>query len=90
MESKKLYVTIRDYHGKGSKDGCFFVNCHSYEGGMVQESNNFEYRQKRTARRIAKRLAAKMGYEYRQDMEYTHSHLPGVTAPLPVEEVTAV
>lgn len=83
MEPKKhRYVTIRDYFGDGSKDGTFYVNCHRYEGGNYLESNCFAYKQKRTARRIAKRLAAKMGYEYRQDMEYTGSNFPSMIAPL--------
>ena len=81
-ETSKRYVTVRDPGAAGSKDGSFFINVHSYDGGGIFQSNNYEYKQKRTARRIAKRLAKRKGYEYRQDMEYTASNFPRMTAPL--------
>jgi hypothetical protein len=79
------FVTVRDYKKTGSKDGTFYINVHRYTGEFF-ESRSFPYKQKRTARRIAKRLAKREGYEYRQDMEY--SCMPaevGPTTPLVVE-----
>ena len=89
MDSKR-FVTVRDYSGKGSKDGTFYVNVHGYgattqDNGNFVESNNYPYKQKRTARRIAKNLAKRKGYEYRQDLEYTKYNWPKRTTPLPVE-----
>ena len=82
---KKRYVTVRDIDGDGCKDGSFFVNVHAYPGGDHVRSDNHSYNQKRSARRAARKLAVKKGYEYRQDMEYTGDNLPGKTVPLPVE-----
>jgi hypothetical protein len=85
LKAHDKYVTVRDIAGDGSKDGSFFVNVHKYAGGNFIESSMHEYNQKRSARRAARKLAVKKGYEYRQDKEYTGGNFPKMTAPLGTE-----
>jgi hypothetical protein len=77
-----VYITVRDLEGDGSKAGKFFVNGHSAEGGFQSQSNNHRYNHKRTARVMGKRLAAKLGVPYRQDLEYTGSNYPKDQTPV--------
>ena len=81
-ETTKRYVTVRDIDSSGSKDGKFFVNEHDYSGGVQVASSDHQYNQKRSARRAARNLAKREGYEYRQDQEYTRCNFPKMTAPL--------
>ena len=90
------YLTIRDLDRKGSKTGRFFINKHDKATGEVigdEVNANFHigwgqhvYRQKRQARRAARRIATKLGIDYRQDKEYTSYYRANqiVTAPVTV------
>lgn len=86
LEDNTAYFTVRDINGDGAKEGKFFINGHSAEGGFQTQSNNHRYNHKRTARVMGKKLAERLGVPYRQDLEYTGSRYPkAITVDTPTE-----
>jgi hypothetical protein len=76
LENNTAYFSVRDINGDGANKGKFFINGHATIGGFQTQSNNHQYNHKRTARVMAKRLAARLGVPYRQDLEYMGDGYP--------------
>ena len=74
-----MYVTVR------TLEWGFFVNQHNDDGSRGSFGKH-SYNHKRSARRAAKALAAKLVIPYRQDLEYSGDEAPKT---IPAEAVSS-